>query len=372
MAIDTLDHARMGTALGLARRGLGLTWPNPSVGCVIGRGDRVLGRGHTQPGGRPHAEQVALAQARALWGADALAGATAWISLEPCAHHGRTPPCADALVEAGITRVAIAMRDPDPRVDGRGVARLQDAGVAVTEGVRETEAVALQAGFLARLQRGRPWLTLKLGATLDGRIATASGESRWITGAAARARVHLMRAQADAILIGRGTANADDPALDVRLPGLAARLPVRVVMDAGLSVSPESRLARSAARQPLWLVHAPDADPMRAAALQAHGARLVPVPRDAEGRLDGAATLDALGTLGLTRVLCEGGATLAGALLQAVLVDEIAWFSAGKLIGGDGLPAVGPLGLAALADVPAFTLVDSEHLGEDILSLWRR
>lgn len=372
MATEALDHARMGTALGLARRGLGQTWPNPSVGCVIGRGDRVLGRGHTQPGGRPHAEQVALAQARALWGAEALVGATAWISLEPCAHHGRTPPCADALIGSGISRVVIAMRDPDPRVDGRGIARLEAAGVSVREGVREAEAAVLQAGFIARLARGRPWLTLKLATTLDGRIATARGESRWITGAAARARVHLMRAEADAVLIGRGTAIADDPLLDVRLPGFEGRLPVRVVMDADLSISADSRLMRSIARQPLWLLHAPETDPMRAAALQAHGARLVSVSRGDEGGLDATVALDALGALGLTRVLCEGGATLASALVRADLVDEIAWISAGRLIGADGLAAMGALGLDALADTPVFRLVDTEQLGADVLSLWRR
>jgi diaminohydroxyphosphoribosylaminopyrimidine deaminase/5-amino-6-(5-phosphoribosylamino)uracil reductase len=371
MTSEAEDHARMGQALALARRVLGQTWPNPAVGCVIGREGRVLGRGHTQPSGRPHAEQVALAQARERHGTEALRGATAWITLEPCAHHGRTPPCADALVAAGIARVVAAIRDPDPRVNGAGFDRLRAAGVAVETGCRAAEATRQQAGFLSRIQRGRPWLTLKLAATLDGRIATATGESRWITGSDSRARVHLMRAMSDAVLVGGGTARADDPMLDVRLPGLTDRRPVRVVVDSMLTLGTGSRLVRSAAAQPLWLLHGEDASAARRDRLIALGVRGMPVRRGPDGRLDPRAMLDAMGEQGLTRVLCEGGGALAASLLSASLVDELALFTAGKAIGAEGHPALGALGLERLADAPPFTLERVEQLGGDVLTRWR-
>ncbi len=217
------DPRHMAHALGLARRGLGRVWPNPAVGCVLVKGSRVLGRGFTQPGGRPHAETVALAAA-----GEGARGATAYVTLEPCAHHGRTPPCAGALAAAGVARVVTAIEDPDPRVSGRGHAMLRAAGIAVTEGVLAEEARALQRGFLSRVVRGRPMVTLKLAASLDGRIATAAGESRWITGPGARARVHAMRAMHDAVMVGAGTARADDPMLTVRGLGVDHQ-PVRVV-----------------------------------------------------------------------------------------------------------------------------------------------
>ncbi|WP_333831699.1 bifunctional diaminohydroxyphosphoribosylaminopyrimidine deaminase/5-amino-6-(5-phosphoribosylamino)uracil reductase RibD [Rubrimonas sp.] len=365
------DLARMRDALGLARRGLGTTWPNPSVGCVIARDGATLGRGATQPGGRPHAEQVALAQARARYGAEALRGATAWVSLEPCAHHGRTPPCADALAKSGIARVVSTVEDPDPRVRGRGFAALRAAGVAVETGICADEARRLNEGFLLRLAEGRPHATLKLAASLDGRIAHETGESRWITGPQARARVHLMRARADAVLIGAGAAREDDPMLDVRLPGLEGRRPVRVVADGGLSLSLMSRLARSAGDAPLWLLHRPGVDPARRAALAGLGARPVEIAAARSGEIDMAAALTFLGGEGLTRLICEGGGRIAAALLRAGLVDEIAWFSAGVAIGAEGLPAVAHLALPDLAAAPRFALDRVETLGEDVLSLWR-
>lgn len=367
-----LDHARMGTALALARRSLGQTWPNPAVGCVLGREEVVLGCGHTQPGGRPHAEQMALAQARDRFGADALRGATAWLTLEPCAHQGRTPPCADALAAAGIARVVAALPDPDPRTDGNGFARLRAAGIAVEIGVRAAEARALHAGFLGRLCHRKPWVTLKLATSLDGRIATASGESRWITGPQARARVHLMRAEADAVLIGTGTARADDPLLDVRLPGLAARSPVRVILDRSLSLPPGTRLERTALGLPLWVLHAPDAPAPRRAALVASGVRPIAVPTGADSRLDLAACMACLADFGITSVLCEGGATLAAALLRTDLVDTVAWFTAGVSLGGDSVAAIGSLGLQRLADARRFALVHTETLGTDTLAIWTR
>ncbi|TVQ57059.1 MAG: bifunctional diaminohydroxyphosphoribosylaminopyrimidine deaminase/5-amino-6-(5-phosphoribosylamino)uracil reductase RibD [Rhodobacteraceae bacterium] len=360
----------MAHALRLARRSLGTTWPNPAVGCVIARDGRVLGRGRTQPSGRPHAEQIALADARARFGAEALRGATAWVSLEPCAHHGRTPPCVDALVAAGLARVVCAIEDPDPRVQGRGFAALKAAGVAVETGVMATAARAVNAGFLSRLTRGRPWLTLKLATTLDGRIATASGESRWITGPEARARVHLMRAESDAVMVGAGTARADDPALDVRLAGLTDRRPVRIVADGALSLPLTSRLAATARDAPLWLLKRPGADPARRDALAQLGAEMIPTPAEASGEIDMTAAMRALGERGLTRVLCEGGGRLAAHLLRAELVDEIVWFTAGCAIGADGVEALAGLGLAQLGDAPRFRLADVETLGGDVATRW--
>lgn len=360
------DARFMALALGLAARGLGRVWPNPAVGCVIERDGRILGRGWTQPGGRPHAETVALGQAGA-----AARGATVHVTLEPCAHHGQTPPCAGALIDAGVARVVSALEDPDPRVAGRGHAALRAAGVEVTTGVLAAEAARLQAGFLSRIRLGRPMVTLKLATSLDGRIATAAGESRWITGPAARARVHLMRARHDAVLVGGGTARADDPALTVRGLGIPWQ-PLRVVAARTLDL-PEGRLAREIAAAPLWLLHDPAATPpARAAFWQAAGARLLPVPTGAGGALDPAAMLATLGAEGVTRVLCEGGGRLAAALLAAGLVDRLAVFAAGLALGAEGRPAIGPLGLEALAAAPRFRLAGVEAVGPDILSHWER
>ncbi len=245
------DLQHMNAALALARRGLGRTWPNPAVGCVIVKDGRVVGRGWTQPGGRPHAETEALDRAGTL--AD---GATLYTSLEPCSHHGKTPPCADAVINAGIARVVMAIEDSDPRVKGTGLARLRAAGVTVDIGIGAAEATEINAGFLMRLATGRPLVTLKLATTLDGKIAMASGESRWITGEPARRRAHLLRASHDAVMIGIGTAIADDPELTCRLPGMADRHPVRIVVDPGLRLPLTARLVVDAAKIRTWIVRA--------------------------------------------------------------------------------------------------------------------
>jgi diaminohydroxyphosphoribosylaminopyrimidine deaminase/5-amino-6-(5-phosphoribosylamino)uracil reductase len=360
------DDVHMAHALALGRRGLGRVWPNPAVGCVIVKDGRILGRGWTQPGGRPHAEAMALAQA----GAGA-AGATAFVTLEPCAHDSpRGPACADLLADAGLARVVTAMADPDPRTAGRGHARLRAAGIAVDSGVGEGAARADHAGFLLRVTARRPFLTLKLAASLDGRIATATGESRWITGPAARRRVHALRACHDAVLVGGGTARADDPLLTVRGFGPVAQ-PVRVVLSAGLSLPDDGALAGSAAEAPLWIVHGPGADPGRRAAWAARGARLIEVAAGGAG-LDPAAVLAALADAGLTRVLCEGGGRLAASLLRAGLVDALAVFSAGVAIGAEGRPMLGDLGLSRLGDGPRFVLAGVEAVGGDVLSRWTR
>lgn len=362
----------MRAGLALARRGLGQVAPNPSVGALIVRGGVLLGRGVTTPGGRPHAETVALAQAEARFGPGAARGATAYVTLEPCAHHGLTPPCADALVRAGIARLVCPIEDPDPRVSGAGFARLRAAGVAVEVGLMAAEARAINAGFLSRHERGRPRLVLKLATSLDGRIAMASGESRWITGAAARRRVHLMRAEADAVLVGIGTALADDPMLDVRGFGAAPPQPVRVVADARLALPAGSRLAATAGALPLWLLHGPDAAAAAAERLTGAGAVLLPVPVDGAERLDLATGLARLAERGITRVLAEGGGRLAAALVAAGLVDEIALFQAGLAIGAEGHGCLGPLGFERLAEAPRFRLVAHERIGADTLSRWVR
>lgn len=357
------DAAHMAHALALGRRGLGNVWPNPAVGCVIVKDGRVVGRGWTQPGGRPHAEVVALAQAGAT-----ARGATVYVTLEPCAHHGQTPPCADALVAAGVARVVVAAADPDPRVDGRGLAMLRAAGIEVTEGVLRAEAERDQRGFLSRVTTGRPFVTLKLAASLDGRIATATGESRWITGPEARRRVHLMRLTHDAVMVGAGTARADDPDLTVRDLG-PVRQPVRVVLASRLDLPVEGRLGRTARVVPVWLVHGPETPDEARDRWQAAGARLIEVPAG-KGGPDPAGALSALGEAGLTRVFCEGGGQLAAALISAGLVGEIVTFHAGLALGSEGRAALGPIPAERLADAPRFRLDRLERSGPDVMSVW--
>ena len=359
--------AHMRAALALARRGLGTVWPNPAVGCVIVKDGRVVGRGWTQPGGRPHAETEALARAGA-----AADRSTAYVSLEPCSHHGRTPPCADALIAAGVARVVAAMEDPDPRVCGAGLARLRAAGIAVETGLCAEEAAELNAGFFSRVQRGRPLVTVKLATSLDGRIAASNGESRWITGPAARERAHLLRAMHDAVLVGTGTALADDPQLTCRLPGLADRSPVRIVLDRNLRLPTDSRLFLTAGETPTWVATLASAAPARQAELAAQGVKIVAVAPDAAAALDLAALLAQLGKEGLTRLLVEGGGRLAAALLRAGLVDRLVWMRAPIVIGGDGIPAVAGLDLDALAGAPRFALVSSETAGGDVVETYRR
>ncbi len=355
----------MAHALGLGRRGMGKCWPNPAVGCVIVRNGRVVGRGWTQPGGRPHAETQALAMA----GAQA-EGATAYVTLEPCAHHGKTPPCAEALIAAKVARVVAAVPDSDPRVSGKGFAMLRAAGIAVETGVLAEEALADHAGFFLRTEQGRPWLTLKLAMSLDGRIATATGESQWITGPAARGTVHGLRNTHDAVMVGGGTARADDPALTVRGFGTVGQ-PVRVVVSRFLDLPLLGNLARTAQEVPVWICHGPDAGRDLLRAWEGLGARLVPC-RLLAGRVDPAALLRALGEAGLTRVFCEGGGQLAASLLGADLVDELHVFTAGLTLGAEGHPGLGALGVERLAEAPRFTLVDSSVEGGDIHHVWRR
>lgn len=359
--IAEVDRRFMAAALALAERGLGNVWPNPAVGCIIVRDGRVVGRGWTQPGGRPHAEAEALARAGA-----AASGATAYVTLEPCAHDGRTPPCADALIDAGIARCVVAIPDPDPRVDGRGLRRLAAAGVEVVEGCLAEEARSVARGFLVRVESGRPMVSLKLAVSADGRIGTAAGHSRWITGPSARAEVHGLRARHDAVMVGSGTALADDPELTNRLPGAVAR-PVRIVLDRRLRLPPDARLVRTARLTPTWLFTR-GRDIRRVSTLQERGVDVVRLA--AAGAADGLReTLAVLAGRGITRLLVEGGAALGTALLRDGLVDRLYVFTAPMLLGGDGLPAVGGLGLRRVDEVRAWRTVEVRMVGQDRLTV---
>jgi len=361
------DRQFMRAALSLARRGLGTVWPNPTVGCVLVKDGAVIGRGWTQPGGRPHGETEALHRA-----GERAKGATGYVSLEPCCHHGKTPPCTDALIEAGIARAVVAVEDPDPRVAGRGIAQLQAAGIAVETGLMAEEARAINAGFFLRLSQGRPLVTLKLATTLDGKIATATGESRWITGEAARDRAHLLRATHDAVMVGAATVSADDPLLTCRLPGLLGRNPVRVVVDGSLRVPLTAKLVAEAKQVPTWIIHGHGLDAARRQAFGDCGVELIEVAFTRTSELDLVAALAALGQRGLTRILVEGGARLAGALLEADLVDRLAWFQAPALLGADALPAVEAFGVTALAAARRFKRLAIETCGEDVLETLTR
>lgn len=361
------DTSHMRAALALAQRGLGQTYPNPSVGCVIVRDGRVVGRGFTQPGGRPHAEVVALRAA-----GEAARGATAYVTLEPCCFTGKSGPCTEALIAAGIARVVVGATDPHEKVSGAGLKRLREAGLDVTEGVLRAACEAAIAGSALVHRAGRPLITLKLASSLDGKIATATGESQWITGPQARRVAHVLRGTHDAVLVGVGTVLADDPALTCRLPGFRTAPLVRVVVDSHLRTPLLSQLVRGVAEgHPFWILHRDGADPARIAALKALGVTLIELPHNNAG-VDLVAGLQALVQHGLTRVLAEGGSTLAAALLRAGLVDELAWFHAPGVIGGDGFPAAQGFGVQALADMPRFTPVATQLWGNDSFSTFRR
>lgn len=353
-------------ALTLARRGLGAVWPNPAVGCVLVQGGQVVGRGWTQAGGRPHAETEALRRA-----GEAAAGATAYVTLEPCAHDGKTPPCADALIEARIGRCVVATEDPDKRVAGAGLSRLRDAGIEVIEGVSREEARQLNAGYLLHREQGRPLVTLKMASTLDGRIATANGDSQWITGELARARAHLMRAEHDAVMVGARTAMSDRPRLTCRLPGLAERSPVRVVADSRLRLPLTDPLVAERDEAPTWMVALAGAEAARRQAFQDCGVEVISVSGE-DGGVSVAEMLAALATRGITRLLVEGGGRLAASLIAADRVDRIAWFRATSVIGGDGVAAVAGLGLETVADAPRFERISVTVLGEDVLETYAR
>jgi diaminohydroxyphosphoribosylaminopyrimidine deaminase / 5-amino-6-(5-phosphoribosylamino)uracil reductase len=366
----SIDERMMRHALALARRGLGNTWPNPAVGAVIWRmaddGPVIVGRGFTQPGGRPHAETMALAQA-----GEAARGASIAVTLEPCSHHGKTPPCSGAILQAGIRRVVSAIEDPDPRVNGRGHIMLRANGVDVVTGTLAREARRANFGFIRKVVDGRPGVTLKLARTADG-FAAAAGRGRlMITGPQAQARVHMMRAQHDAILVGAGTVLADDPQLTCRLPGLEAASPVRVVLDSQLSLPLDRRVFTERDGPATWVVTGADASWERERALVAMGIGVERVRRGPDG-LDLRGMLGALAARGVTRLFCEGGPRLGEALARLDLVDDLVLLTGPEPLGAPGLPALGPVltGLASggASHEPAF----EASLGRDGLSVFTR
>lgn len=364
------SEAMMKLALLQARRARGTTYPNPAVGAVVFRGKKILGQGFTCPAGGPHAEIVAMQNVARRHGAAALRGASIAITLEPCCHHGRTGPCAEALLAAGIRKVLVGCIDPNLLVRGKGVRRLKQSGVAIQMGVLEAECREMIRGFRSVQERGRPYLVLKLAASLDGRIATASGESRWITGEKARTEVHRLRARVDAVLVGSETALVDAPELTARRGARVVHRPVRVLVDSKFRVSPQAKFFHLPASTDgkTWVLHAKEAVRSRRnafAALAAQGVRLLPVAKRGE-HLDLAHAMQVLAQEGLTEILVEGGGELAAALLRAHLVDELHWFTAPKLIGGDGRAALGVLKLAQLADAVQFENFQVKRLGDDL------
>jgi diaminohydroxyphosphoribosylaminopyrimidine deaminase / 5-amino-6-(5-phosphoribosylamino)uracil reductase len=360
------DRRYMQLALALGRRGLGRTHPNPAVGAVVVKDGDIVGRGWTQPGGRPHAEPVALAQA-----GESARGATLYVTLEPCSHVGKSPPCADAIMAAGITRVVSAIEDPNPEVAGQGHAKLRKAGIEVDVGLEAEEAARVHAGHFRRVREHRPHVIVKLAVSSDDRIAAADHRPVAISGEAAKARVHLLRAQCDAILVGIGTVLSDDPLLTCRLPGMEARSPVRVVLDRALRTPAKSRLVHSARSTPLWVVTSELAEAPAAAMLGAAGAQVIRVASTPTG-LNLPEVLRILAERGITRLLVEGGARVASAFVSAGLVDEF-WLLRGPgAIGTDGVAALGALPLTTITQSQAFRVHASESLDSDTLTIYER
>ena len=358
------DRRFMELALSLGRRGLGRTWPNPAVGAVIVKDGEIVGRGWTQPGGRPHAEVEALRRAGAM-----ARRATLYVTLEPCSHHGKSPPCADAVIASGIARVVSAMEDPNPEVAGRGHARLRSAGIGVDVGIEVATARRDHAGHIRRMRDGRPHVTLKLAISADGKAAGAGRQRVAITGNAVRDRVHLMRARSDAIMIGVGTALADDPVLTCRLPGMAKMSPTRVVLDAGLRLPIQSRLVATAGETPLWIIGGEGAPAASETAARQCGVEVLRVA-EKQGRLDLRAVLSLLAKRGITRLMIEGGPTVASALIEADLVDEAIFFHSPLVIGQEGLPALEPRPVQLLRQ--HLERVSSEPVGPDRQETYER
>jgi diaminohydroxyphosphoribosylaminopyrimidine deaminase/5-amino-6-(5-phosphoribosylamino)uracil reductase len=363
------DQRFMQLALTLGRRGQGRTWPNPAVGAVVVKDGVIVGRGWTQPGGRPHAEPVALAQA-----GEVARGATLYVTLEPCSHVGKSPPCTDAVIAAGIKRVVSAIEDPNPEVAGQGHARLRAAGIAVEIGLSAAEAAHDHAGHFRRVREGRPHVILKLAVSTDDKIAAAGHTPVAISGEAAKARMHLLRAQCDAILVGIGTVLSDDPLLTCRLPGMEARSPVRVVLDRALRISGTSRLVQSARATPLWVMTSNLAEAPAAMKLGAAGAQVIRVATTAAPPpgLDLSAVLHALAQRGITRLLVEGGARVAASFVAAGLVDEFWLLRGPEAIGAGGVAALDALPLTSITQSPAFRVRASENLDKDTLTVYER
>ena len=362
------DQRFMQLALTLGRRGQGRSWPNPAVGAVVVKDGVIVGRGWTQPGGRPHAEPEALKRA-----GEAARGAMLYVTLEPCSHVGKSPPCADAIIAAGIARVVSAIEDPNPEVAGQGHARLRAAGITVDIGLGALEAAHDHAGHFRRVRDERPHVILKLAVSSDDKIGAASRKPVAISGEAAKARVHLLRAQCDAILVGIGTVQADDPLLTCRLPGMAAQSPVRVVLDRSLRIPGTSRLVHSAREMPLWVMTSGLAEAPAAMKLGAAGAQVIRVAATTTPPgLDLAAVLHALSEKGITRLMVEGGARVASSFVAAGLVDEVWLLRGSDAIGAGGVAALDALPLTSITQSPTFKVRASETLQEDTLTIYER
>lgn len=356
--ISLNDYAYMKIALDLSKRGLGLVHPNPSVGCVIVKDGHIIGRGWTGKGGRPHAETIALEQA--LNAEDA----TVYVTLEPCAHHGKTPPCAEELVRANVAEVIIATNDPDPRVSGDGIKILQEAGIQVHFGLMKAQADISHQGFFNRIELNRPLVTVKIASSADGKIAKHEGEKTWVTGPQSRMRGHMYRANHDAIMVGIGTALVDDPMLDCRIPGLEDRTPIRIVIDTHLRIDPASKLCKTAHKIPLWIMTA-SFDERKYAEIEKTGARIFCLEKDAVGQVDLHQVMTALAGEGITRLLCEGGGKLNASLIRASLVDRLIWFKSADSIGENGVDALYDIALDELDQYLKLSLLEEGQTGPD-------
>lgn len=358
------DERFMRRALALGAHGLGQVWPNPSVGCVLVKNGQIIGEGVTSVGGRPHGEVVALSAAGI-----AAEGATAYVTLEPCTHTGKSGPCTTALIAAGVSRVVFAVEDEDPRVAGRARALLEAAGIDVSSGVLEEEARRAHAGFFKVKVLGLPFVTLKLATSIDGKIATQTGQSQWITGPEARRHVHSMRAIHDGVLVGGGTARSDDPSLNVRdLP--VEQQPVRIVASAGLDIPLTGKLAMSAQETPVWLCHSVTASDYLKEAWLGLGAKLIEVETDPDRQLSARSMMMRLAQEGLTRVYCEGGGQMAASLLSDHVVDDVVTYTAGVIIGGDGRSAIAPMGLINLPEATRLKLREVRAIDGDVMHHW--
>ena len=358
----------MESALNLAIRGLGNVWPNPAVGCVIVKENKVVGRGWTRPGGRPHAETEALRRAGSL-----AEGAVAYITLEPCNHHGETPPCTDALISAGIKKVVIATADPDERVNGSGILRLKEAGIEVLTGIAEGKSIEVNKGFFSKIKRSRPYITLKIASSLDGKIAIKSGESKWITGDSARRKAHQLRQLHDATMVGSGTVLADDPLLTSRILGVSNSNKLRIILDGRLRMPLNSNLVKTASEVPLLVLtySKSNSAKLKIKKLTDHGVG-IHICNRCETKIEIKEVMNILNSQGITRLLVEGGGQLATSLLKADLVDEIAWFRAPSIIGNDGVAAIDLLGFDRFEKIHRFKRRSLIELGSDYLEILTR
>lgn len=366
MKPNPIDLWHMRSALNLARQGLGRVWPNPSVGCVIVKSGHVIARARTADGGRPHAETIALEMA-----GDKAEGATIYVSLEPCAHQGQTGPCAQALIDAKVAKVIVAVEDSDPRVRAKGIEMLRDAGIEVVVGLMEDRAREINKGFFYRYTHDRPMISLKTATTLDAKIATNTGESKWITGELSRARAHLIRSQHDAVAVGVNTVIADNPSLTTRLKGVNHSA-VRIVFDTNLRLTGSEKIFDEVADNPVWIVSALEGSDPKAENLVNAGADIITVPKNESGQIDLMTAMQKIAEAGITRLMVEGGSGLMTSFIKADLYDTLYWFRAGSMIGADGLSAAQSLGIDQMDQKIKLTHSEQMSLGEDMLDIYKR